>query len=286
MNNIYTKPLEEQYKSKIVGTIKIKYKENIKFNVCKITYEEFYDGNYQYTFEPYYDVLDALPPKISQGIPGLNLDKRKSVYYRVNKVTSFISERTMDLNRENIKEELDKVCMDEYNPLEWLIRTDTEYSGDNLIVERYRINKKINEIRIEDLVYGDELNDLNIFSKDALEHLKQLLSLVGSGVNINSEYLKVDRNNRVGVLQLLIHQYDLMHAYLTNKRKQENSLKESKEESQTGRKKGEIDNFVMEEVIKELELKIISEQEAMNILNIRTKATLNKKIREYKLKKK
>ena len=89
---MYTTPLEGQYKSKIEGVIKIKYRENIKLNICKITYELHYDGSYQYIFEPYYDVLDALPSTMSQGIPGLNLEKRQKLYYRVNKIPSFISE--------------------------------------------------------------------------------------------------------------------------------------------------------------------------------------------------
>ena len=47
-----------------------------------------------------------------------------------------------------------------------------------------------------------------------------------------------------------------------------------------------IDDFVLEEVMKELELKIINETEAMELLNITSKVTLSRKIREYKAKKK
>jgi len=282
-NNVYTTPIDEQYKNKIEGVIKIKYKDDIKFNICRIIYESFYDGSYQYVFEPYYDVLDALPPKISQGIPGLNLEKRQTLYYRVNVVPSFISERTMDLNRENLKEEMDKVCMDEYNPLEWLIRTESEYSGDNLIVERYRLPRNIETIKYNDLIYGDTLTTLNDISADIHENTKQLLYLVGSGVNINEENLKIDGHNRTSILQLLLHQFEIGNNHIKNKVK-DDAYKNEEVGTHKGQKKI-IDNFVMEEVIKELELKIISEHEAMEILNIRTKATLNKKIREYKLSK-
>ena len=158
-SKIHTTPLEGQYKSKVEGVIKIKYRDDIKFNICKITYELYENDNFQYIFEPYYDILDALPKSMSQGIPGINLNKRKKVYYRVNKVPSFISERTMTIDGENLQEELEKVCMKEYNPLEWLIRTNTEYSGDNLIVERYKIPGRITNINYKELMYGDTINN-------------------------------------------------------------------------------------------------------------------------------
>lgn len=279
-NKVFTTPILEHYKSKIDGVIKVKYKDNIKFNICKISYEEFYDGRYQYIFEPYYDVLDALSPHMSQGIPGLNLDKRKKIYYRVNKIPSFISERTMREDRENLKEELDKVCMGEYNPLEWLIRTDSEYSGDNLIVERYRMPKKISKVNQNDLMYGDIFENLEWLDEDVHIHANQLLWLIGSGVDIEDKRLKINHKNRAGALKVLIHQYDL-----ANKKIKEVELEEEVKEEQThkkGRGKTEIDDFIMEEVIKELELKIINVSEAMKIMNVRSKSTMQRRIREYK----
>lgn len=278
MSNKYITPLEGNYISKIEGIIKVKYKDEVKFNVCKITYELYEGGNYQYIFEPYYDVLDALKASIFQGIPGLNLEKRKKFYYRVNYTPSFISERTMGEDRENIEEELEKVCMKEYNPLEWLIRTDSEYSGDNLIVERYRLPKYLSSINYNDLMYGDVVNNLDGLEKDVELRAYQLLSLIGSGVIIDDENLTINSQNRVGALQLLINQYIVASTYTNNKKEQKVEVKE--------KRKSNIDDFVLEEVMKELELKIINEIEAMNMLNITSKATLNKKIREYKAKKK
>lgn len=277
-NKEYTTPLKGEYKTKIEGVIKIKYKDTVKLNICKITYELHYDGNYQYIFEPYYDILDALPSDLSQGIPGINLDKRKKLYYRVNRVPSFISERTMNEERENLNEELDKVCMKEYNPLEWLIRTDSEYSGDNLIVERYRLPRKLTNINYDDLMYGDVLESLDNIDEDVEKRGNQLLALIGSGVNIENKKLNINSVNRGGALQLLINEYETANKKSTSAKKVEE--KETKKES-----KNKIDDFVMEEVIKELELKIISEAEAMNILNIRTRSTLYRKIRLYKLSK-
>ena len=278
-NKQYITPLEGQYISKIEGVIKIKYRDNLKFNICKITYELFADGNYQYIFEPYYDILDALPSTLSQGIPGLNLDKRKKQYYRVNRIPSFISERTMREDRENLKEELDKLYMDEYNPLEWLIRTDTEYSGDNLIVERYRLPKKIARINYKDLMYGDTLESLNELGNETHEHASELLCLIGSGVNINTEHFKINNKNRVGALHLLIHFCDVVKKPIKIKVEEEELPKITKVKT---RKKRKIDDFVIEEAIKELELKIINEAEAMKLMNIKSKSTLYKRIKEYK----
>ena len=160
-SNKYTTPIEGNYKAKIEGVIKIKHKD-VTLNVCRIAYETFESGDYQYVFEPYYSVLDALPSSICEGIPGIDLEKRKKYYYRVNMVPSFISERTIDKDREDLKDELNKMCMSEYNPLEWLIKTDTEYSGDNLIVTKIRLPQELKGINCMDLMYGDTLTDLSL----------------------------------------------------------------------------------------------------------------------------
>lgn len=273
MTNIeYTTPLQEEPKLKIEGVIKAKYVDDVKFSICKITYEEYDNDEFQYSFEPYYDILDALPTSISQGIPGINLNKRKKVYYRVNKVPSFISERTMDESRENLSEELRKVYMTDYKPLEWLIRTDSEYSGDNLIVEKYREPRKLGEINYNDLAYGDSLSEINELSKDVHIRANQLLKLLGNGVDIKEKKLFVNKKNREGALLLLIHQYEYSRS---------EKLK-NKEEINKKSHKNKINDFLIEEIIKELELKIIDYKEAMELIGVQTKATLLKKIREYK----
>lgn len=282
-NKVYTTPLEGQYTSKIEGVIKVKYRDDIKFNICKITYELYDDNQYQYIFEPFYDVLDALPQKMSQGIPGIDLEKRKQFYYRVNKTPSFIKERTMGEDRENLKEELDKVCMSEYNPLEWLIRTDSEYSGDNLIVERYRMPRKITKINYNDLMYGDTINDLEELDKDVYVRGNQLLLIIGSGVIIDDAELCINEKNRMGALQLLINQYDTVNKPAKEVKK--DKLIWQEKSSRSGRRKDIIDDFVMEEIIKELELKIINESEAMRLMNVNTLSTLQRRIREYKKEK-
>lgn len=280
MSNKYTTPIEGNYKSKIEGVIKIKHKD-VTLNVCRIAYETFESGDYQYVFEPYYSVLDALPSSICEGIPGIDLEKRKKYYYRVNMVPSFISERTIDKDREDLKDELNKMCMSEYNPLEWLIKTDTEYSGDNLIVTKIRLPQELKGINCMDLMYGDTLTDLSLLDSNLDQQSKQLFALVGSGVDIKSESLLIDESNRTGILKLLIHMFKTYYSLKENSKKKE----ELTGVQVVKNKRKKIDDFLMEEVIKELELNIIDEREAMSMLKVNTRSTLYRKIREYKLEK-
>lgn len=280
MSNKYTTPIEGNYKSKIEGVIKIKHKD-VTLNVCRIAYETFESGDYQYVFEPYYSVLDALPSSICEGIPGIDLEKRKKYYYRVNMVPSFISERTIDKDREDLKDELNKMCMSEYNPLEWLIKTDTEYSGDNLIVTKIRLPQELKGINCMDLMYGDTLTDLSLLDSNLDEQAKQLFALVGSGVDIKSESLLINESNRTGILKLLIHMFKTYYSLKENSKKKE----ELTGVQVVKNKRKKIDDFLMEEVIKELELNIIDEREAMSMLKVNTRSTLYRKIREYKLEK-
>lgn len=71
-----------------------------------------------------------------QGIPGLDLDLKKKSYTRENVIPVFISERAPAKNREDLWELLEKCDMQYLNPVEWLIRTNTQYPGDKLFVKR------------------------------------------------------------------------------------------------------------------------------------------------------
>ena len=63
---------------------------------------------FTYVFTPYYEVIDLLSPPVFQGIPGLNLDRRKPVYVRDNRVPVFIGERAPNINREDLWHVLSK----------------------------------------------------------------------------------------------------------------------------------------------------------------------------------
>ena len=70
--------------SKTEGEICLVFSPSILFKVAKITYEVFIDDSFQYSIEPYYDVIDGLPVSLFQGVPGIDIDKRLPIYYRVN----------------------------------------------------------------------------------------------------------------------------------------------------------------------------------------------------------
>lgn len=110
---------------------------DLEYHLARLDYTLFEDETFQYVFTPNYSVIDLVGPPLFQGIPGLNLDLRRDRYVRQNRVPVFISERTPSENREDVRELLDAVGMDYLDPLEWLIRTDTRYGGDNLYAVRF-----------------------------------------------------------------------------------------------------------------------------------------------------
>ena len=125
------------------GLICVKDKLNVEYFLAKIEYQVNEDETFEYRFSPYYNVIELLDSSIFQGIPGLDLDLKKEVYIRKNKTPVFISERAPSENRENLIEMLESVDMDYLNQLEWLIRTNLKYSGDNMYVKRYEDNENV-----------------------------------------------------------------------------------------------------------------------------------------------
>ena len=125
------------------GLICVKDKLNLEYFLAKIEYQVNEDETFEYRFFPYYNVIELLDSSIFQGIPGLDLDLKKEVYIRKNKTPVFISERAPSENRENLIEMLESVDMDYLNQLEWLIRTNLKYSGDNMYVKRYEDNENV-----------------------------------------------------------------------------------------------------------------------------------------------
>ena len=126
-----------------VATICLKGQNNFIYKICKITYRLFEDESFEYVFEPNYFLIDLLDSKYFQGIPGLNLDLKKQEYIRKNIIPTFISERVPQKNREDFYELLEKLNMKFMDPIEYLIRTDEQYFGDNLFVIPYESKKKV-----------------------------------------------------------------------------------------------------------------------------------------------
>ena len=109
----------------------------IRYRICRLDYEEWEDGTYEYRFVPDYRVLDILPESVTGGIPGLDLSLRRAVYIRRNIEPVFMTERSPSRSRVDVRELMAEVGLDHYDRLEWLIRTDTRYAGDGLFCIRY-----------------------------------------------------------------------------------------------------------------------------------------------------
>ncbi|WP_310603516.1 hypothetical protein [Anaerosporobacter sp.] len=82
------------------------------------------------------DELCCIDEDAFGGIPGLDLDVKKEECVRRNYVPSFIVMRVLPKNREDIRQLLEELDMDHYDPFEYLIRTPMRAGQDNLIVER------------------------------------------------------------------------------------------------------------------------------------------------------
>ena len=118
------------------GDICLKDEYNLVYRVAGITYTEREDESFVYEIRPDYSVISLLQATDFQGIPGLDLNLRKESYIRENIVPVFISERSPSKNREDLWDLLQECDMQYLNQLEWLIRTNTQYSGDKLFVRR------------------------------------------------------------------------------------------------------------------------------------------------------
>lgn len=246
-----------------IGLICVKNKLNIEFVVCKIEYILYEDETFKYIFTPYYDVIDLLDSSIFQGIPGIDVDLRKEKYVRDNIIPTFISERVPTENRENFYELLQSVGLNYMNPIEYLIRSNNKYSGDNFYLKPFSKRKKIAIEEVE-----DKCNTLGIIKK-ILDNLAS-----GNQISINNNLLISDKN----LFNTLMYIYGKGYARI--KEKQENGvLKAKKLGMYKGRKAIEVDKFIFLEYLNMFENKTITLNEILNILNI-SKATF------YRLKKK
>lgn len=150
----YTIPLEGTPLYRTEGIIKVVTEFGHFVSVGRITRETFEDEEFQYIFQPYWEVIDRLPTSTFQGIPGINMERRQEKYYRVNYEPVFITERSPSRNREDLWELLEAVGLDYYDRFEWLLRTDMRAGNDNLIVDPVCVGKE--EMVIDYIVQESE----------------------------------------------------------------------------------------------------------------------------------
>lgn len=172
------------------ASICVKDETGIQYKLCRIDQVIKSDGHYYYSFRPDYSIIDMLSPPLYQGIPGLNLDLRKEEYLREDIIPVFISERTPSKKRIEAQPELlESVDMGHLNRLEWLIRTDLQYFGDNFYVIRYEEPKTV-DLRDSKMT----LRDMTI----------RILEEICAGNDVILPHITINSDNRTSMYFLLV----------------------------------------------------------------------------------
>ena len=251
-----------------IGNICLRDKYNIKYVISKIEYIEKENGDYKYLFYPNYSVIDMLNCDIFQGIPGIDLDKRKNCYERTNMTPVFISERSPGKNRVDLHELLEQVNMTSLNRLEWLIRTNTQYFGDNMYVEAFEERKIINIDSMFDL---SRRTEVLIF---------RLLEIICSGNDLKSGEVIINDSNRKYYYDLLLPMF--MNLYQIRKSLQREGIEKAKANNiYKGRTRKNVNPLAFNEVVTKYNNKEITAEEATNELNI-SKSTFYRRLKEKK----
>lgn len=240
------------------------------YKIAKIEYEEWEDGTFNYIFRPFYNVIDMLPDHLFQGIPGLDLSLRKEEYVRKNIVPTFISERTPSEHREDLWYLLEKNGMHTLNRLEWLIRTNTRYSGDRFFVVPVEGNNTA--VFKTQSMYDLTKRSDNIYRK--------LLNIICFGDYLYTNDITIDDNSRPYYYRLLMCMY--IHEYDKRKEIQNKGIEKAKEHNiYQGRQPIKIDPLLFDKVATDYIHGKISAQQAAFILNI-SPATFFRRLKERK----
>jgi len=252
-----------------VGLIMVKNNLGIEHKLTKIEYIVYEDESYEYIFTPYYDVMDLLPTSIFQGIPGLDLDKRKEKYIRKDRVPCFIEERTPGPHREDLGDLLAKVDMKYLNRLEWLIRTDYKYFGDPMYVVRY-----------DSMYEGDVIWNSDEKTLGAEKYAREFLSEIALGKNIILDGKTLSAEEKRTTYKVLS---DLV---LSNKKLQMKNRKTGMDIAVAegrfkGRKRIPVDDIYLGMLKERSERGELKVGEALEELGI-SRATFYRRLKEYK----
>lgn len=176
------------------ATICLRANIGLEYAICKIEYRINEEGDFSYTFTPNFSVIALLSDRDFQGIPGLNLDLKRSEYHRDNLLPTFISERVPQPNRADYSELLRRFDMKYMEPLEYLIKAGDAYSGDNLYLVPYLQKKRV--------VLEELLSKSNTFMM-----LRLAMTHIASGDDILIGNTEVNDSNRKEVHDLLLPFY-------------------------------------------------------------------------------
>lgn len=248
------------------GDICLKDEYNLTYKVADIVYTERKDESFVYEIKPNYSVINLLDAKDFQGIPGLNLDLKKESYIRENMIPVFISERSPGKNREDLWTLLKDCDMQYLNQLEWLIRTDTQYSGDKLFVQRP-----------EDKTIKTE--SINKLGDRSAVICRKVLETICYGNTVISSSLIIDDKNRKQYYDLLMALYSTERKFLDSRRSI-GIAESAKKGNYKGREKIKIDKLVAQEIFLDYQSNKINSTEASQKLGI-SKSTFLRRYKEY-----
>ena len=235
------------------GTICIKGPYNLVYAVCDITYKLNKDDSFKYVFKPNYLVIQLLDSSIFQGIPGLNLSLGCEEFIRTT-IPTFISERVPSPGREDYIDLLEKVNMNYMDPIEYLIRTSEQYSGDLLFVKPFKEKEQI----FLDNYKSNKTNSALI--KEILCNI-----CLGNDVFINNQM--IDDSNRKIMHDVLISLY--ARSYDQRKERQSEGISKAKKEGlYKGRKPVKVDQMLFLELLSKIKNKEITPKEAAKKLKI------------------
>lgn len=249
------------------GVICLDDEYDFTYYVAEIRYIEYEDESYRYEIIPNYSVISLLTEEIFQGIPGIDLSLNKEKYVRENITPVFISERSPGENREDLWILLERCDMQYLNRLEWLIRTDTRYSGDGLYVCRQE-RKALNISTIDELG-----NRSSIISR-------KLLEVICVGGEIITKDFVINDSNRKSYYELFMAMYRTERKYIDDRRR--SGIQSSAHKGNyTGRARIKIDKMELYDIFESYEAGKISSREAANRLQISV-STFCRRYREYK----
>ena len=240
------------------------------YKIAKIEYEEWEDGEFNYIFRPFYNVIDMLPDHLFQGIPGLDLSLKRAVYERKNIVPTFIAERTPSEHREDLWALMEESGMQALNRLEWLIKTTKRYSGDRFFVMPFDGKDAVSYKKrsMYDLVRrSDSLN-------------KKLLEIICFGDYLYADDIIIDDKSRLYYYRLLMPMY--IREFERKKRLRMRGIEKAKEQNvYKGRGQIKIDPLLFDRVANDYLRGKISADQASLILKI-SRATFFRRLRERK----
>jgi len=239
------------------------------YRVSKIEYVLREDESFSYTFTPNYSVIDLLTTDLFQGIPGLNIDLRKPQYVRENTIPVFISERTPGENREDLWKLLEDCGMDYLNRLEWLIRTNTRYSGDRLYAERWTVNDE------KHCVDYAEIEQEEPRSAAAIQ---RLLCAICADDDIKAANFLIGDSNRKAFYSLLISLYQKEKSYV-DKQRAAGIRKSAAKGNYRGRTPVQLDDTKLIEIITEYKSGKLTAEEAAAALGV-SRSTFFRKLKD------